>query len=680
MESTLQGRLRNTDLPYSKGLMPLYEAVVNSIQSIEDLAKLEDRAIDSYHIDVFINRDKQTDFEIDKNSKAEKAVVGFTIIDEGPGFDHGNWTSFNKLDSLHKEDKGCRGIGRLLWLKAFDYVLVESTFRAEGLIERRRFRFDAKSEVSSLEDPSVVDAPIKTKIELCRFREKYARATPKSLEQIALGLLEHCLWYFVRKEGVPTIRLHDGKDDKDLFDLYDEYMHTSSSTEDFQIKGRAFEITHVKIRATKKQAHILGYCAAGRLVKEENLTGKIPGLFSNISDDDGDFVYAAYLTGSYLDDKVTGQRTGFNIEDDAPEMYADEVISYSDIRSEVLPRVEVFLADSLQGNIAAGRKKLDTFVSEVAPKYRPLLSHIGADRLSIDPNIADKDLDLLLHREVSRVEQELLSQGHDIMDPKPGESEPEYRARLEHYLQTAADLKQSDLANYVMHRRVVIDLLRSAINKKQDGKFSREDLIHELIVPMRITSDDTEFKRQNLWLVDERLAFHHYLASDKPLNSNPTTSNDTGKKPDITSLRIFNNPLLVGDQQGQQASLTVVEIKRPMRKDFKAGESEEADPVLQSLGYLRRLRQGAATRDGRPIPNADRIPGFIYILADFTAHLEDCCRLHQLKRTADGLGFFGYHPDDAYNAYIQVISFDGLVTSATERNRAFFDQLGLPAR
>lgn len=29
-------------------------------------------------------------------------------------------------------------------------------------------------------------------------------------------------------------------------------------------------------------------------------------------------------------------------------------------------------------------------------------------------------------------------------------------------------------------------------------------------------------------------------------------------------------------------------------------------------------------------------------------------------------------------AYIEVMSFDGLVNAATERNRAFFDKLGLP--
>jgi hypothetical protein len=39
MDSLLEGRLRNTHLPFSKGMIPLYEAVVNSIHAIEDLLR-----------------------------------------------------------------------------------------------------------------------------------------------------------------------------------------------------------------------------------------------------------------------------------------------------------------------------------------------------------------------------------------------------------------------------------------------------------------------------------------------------------------------------------------------------------------------------------------------------------------------------------------------------------------
>ena len=247
-------------------------------------------------------------------------------------------------------------------------------------------------------------------------------------------------------------------------------------------------------------------------------------------------------------------------------------------------------------------------------------------------------------------------------------------------MEKVTDLRQSDLASYVAHRRVVIDQLDFAIKRREYGTFVREEVIHELIVPMRAKSTDAEYERQNLWLVDERLAFHHFLASDLPLSPNPTTSSTSMKEPDISAIRVFENPLLVGDGGTHQASITVIEVKRPMREGFQAGDGEVKDPILQSLGYLRRLREGARTINGRQIPNASKISDFVYVLADLTSSLMDCCKLNQLQMTADGMGYFGYHRDESYNAYIQVISFDGLVIAAKERNKALFDTLGLPSQ
>lgn len=34
-------------------------------------------------------------------------------------------------------------------------------------------------------------------------------------------------------------------------------------------------------------------------------------------------------------------------------------------------------------------------------------------------------------------------------------------------------------------------------------------------MPMQVESDEIKLENANLWLIDERLAFHNYLASDK---------------------------------------------------------------------------------------------------------------------------------------------------------------------
>jgi len=680
MDSELQGRLRNTQLPYHAALMPLFEAVVNSIQSIEERCLSSGEKFSQHCVDVRVLRERQDDLPLGSGRKPENPIVAFEITDTGIGFTDDNWNSFNKLDSLWKADKGCRGIGRLMWLKAFEKVQIDSGFEEGGLRKRRSFVFDVSYDKAKVNPARKQDGLRQTTVRLCDFDPKYAAHAPKTLEAIAMGLLEHILWYFVRSVGVPAIRLHDedNREEIALYDLLDLHMSKSTETQDFEVKNQRFTITHCKFRSTKNKPHVLGYCAAGRLVKEENLKGKIPGLTASISDDGGEFTYTAYITGPFLDERVFEQRVGFNIDSEVEGLFEKSEVSFKDIREAVVPLVTSYLGDSLAENLEAGADRLNKFVAKTAPGYRPLLPHIPKDELAVDPSISDKDLDLHLHKHAYRIEMRLREEGHDLMKPKFGETEGQYTSRLEKYLQTAADLKQSDLAKYVMHRKVVIDLLEAAIEKGDDGKYAREDVVHSLIVPMQITSDHIKFKRQSLWLLDERLAFHEYLASDIPLSAQPITEDSSGKEPDISCLQTYNNPILVSEKQrNPHASITVIEIKRPMRNDMRADDDEKHNPILQSLNYLKRLRAGAKIRNGRTITNAATLPGYVYVLADLTPKMVECCEMFNLNVTADGEGYFGYHP--TWNAYIQVLSFDRLVISAKERNRAFFDQLGLPA-
>jgi hypothetical protein len=336
----------------------------------------------------------------------------------------------------------------------------------------------------------------------------------------------------------------------------------------------------------------------------------------------------------------------------------------------------VFLSEYLEEKKRLGKERVTEFVTRKAPRYRPILSRIPEDQLAVDPQISDKDLDLVMHKHLAEIESKMLADGHDVMHPHPEENFPDYRARLNEYLKTAQDIKQSDLANYVSHRRVIIDLLDMAIRRQENGGYAREDLIHTLIMPMRKDSTEVPFESGNLWLIDERLAFHNYLASDKPLGSLPITGATGGKEPDIVALNVFDNPMLVSEgSKLPPAALIVVELKRPMRND--AAQGEDKDPIEQALGYLERIRLGnVQTATGRLIPHSENLPGFCYVLCDLTQTVVQRCKMHDAIRTSDGLGYFFYNK--TYGAYVEVISFDRLVNAAKERNKAFFDKLGLP--
>lgn len=682
MPTNLGGRLRNTPLPLTSGLLPLFEAVVNSIHAIEEAGV---STVDGRIGITILRKAKQGSLDLSDSKKkgpdALEDIVGFRIKDNGVGFTDENMVSFRTLDSEHKVQKGCRGIGRLLWLKAFKQVQVASIYRAEGGLRRRTFSFTALGGVSNEKDEvAPVGALVNTSIHLDEFNPRYrnyARKTPKA---IADSIFEHCLWYFIREGGAPLIELLDDGEVISLNDVCEAHMHSSAIPESITIKGQSFDLIHVRLRSNSLSAHAIAFCADNRLVTEEKLSGKLPGLYGKLTDDAGEFVYSCYVSSVFLDDCARPERTGFEIVDSVEGLLADTEIGLNDIREAVVDRAKAQLAEYLEENLKRSKEKVTKFVATKAPRYRPILSRIPETELNVDPDISDKDLELALHKQFANIERELISEGHDILSKTQAPPDDQYREKLDSYLAKAEDIKKSDLASYVSHRRVIIDLFEKAIERDKHGNYVREDLIHSLIIQMRMDSSQLPLESCNLWLIDERLAFHDYLASDKPLKSIPITASGDGKEPDICVLNVFDQPILVSEgTKLPPASIEIVEIKRPMRNDAKAGE--EHDPIEQAIDYLERIRQGGVkTSTGRPIPSlrSDAVPGFCYVLADLTPTFEKRCRIHHnLKRTSDGQGYFGYK--DNVNAYVEVISFDRLVNMAKERNRAFFDKLGLPS-
>ena len=102
MHNDLNGRLRNTNLPYSKGLMPVFEAVINSIESIEDRSLIEQQSLSNYYIRLEIERVEQLDSGPKPGARPEGEITGFRIIDNEVGFTDENWESFKTLDSFYK--------------------------------------------------------------------------------------------------------------------------------------------------------------------------------------------------------------------------------------------------------------------------------------------------------------------------------------------------------------------------------------------------------------------------------------------------------------------------------------------------------------------------------------------------------------------------------------------------
>lgn len=673
LKTSLSGRLRNTSLPKTSALFPLFEAIVNSIHAIDERVE-QDSSISLDDCTITIKVIRSSQLSTDNSRKPE--IIGFKIIDNGIGFNEKNFNSFLTLDSEYKAAKGCKGIGRLLWLKAFSSVRIISSFLENSTYYKRCFSF-SKNGLSNDSIDEYSQSEYKTEVELNHILSEYSASIPKTAEKLADKIIDHCFWYFLREGGAPHIIVEDGDDNANLNNIFEYSKSAELSTDSFSIRGNKFEVTHIKLKEGSPYRNCALYGAANRLVINENLETKIQGLYGDLVDEESIFSYVCFVASPYLTEHVSPERLRFDISEKLDDSILSEVeISFEEIRKGVVESVSKFLAKYVNENLQRTEDRIIEFVNTKEPRYRSIIKYLNASEKAFNPNITDKDLDLKLHKKLQEVEANLIEQGHDLLY-NTSLSKEEFKARLNAYLQTSNDAKASDLASYIAKRRVIIEIFEKALCQQENGKYVTEDVIHQLIMPMRETSDSIYSEEcSNLWLIDERLSFHSFLASDKTIKSMPITSNDSTKEPDICSLNVYENPILINDGKTLPlASITIVELKRPMRDDAKVRERE--DPIQQALTYLEKIRLGQAkTPQGRLIPKSEDIPGYCYIICDLTESVIRCCKGSSLQVTADQLGYFGYNHN--YKAYIEVISFDRLLQAAKERNRMFFQKLGIP--
>jgi hypothetical protein len=115
--------------------------------------------------------------------------------------------SFCTLDSEYKANKGCKGVGRLLWLKVFERVHVESDFIEDGVLCHRQFDFDADQGIHNDRKTQSSASTSSTTISLINVKEIYRQYARKNIDTIARDILNHCLWYYIRPGNAQVSQL-----------------------------------------------------------------------------------------------------------------------------------------------------------------------------------------------------------------------------------------------------------------------------------------------------------------------------------------------------------------------------------------------------------------------------------------------------------------------------------------
>ena len=296
-------------------------------------------------------------------------------------------------------------------------------------------------------------------------------------------------------------------------------------------------------------------------------------------------------------------------------------------------------------------------------KYRPLIEQ------RVQPGLTDEKLDEALLHIRREVEDNMRKEERHVAALIETETFQQYQARMHELIETMNDVGKSKLADYVAHRRTILDLVDQSLQRRRtDDTYPLERVLHSMIFPMGVSSKDIFIEQQNLWIIDERLCYHTLLISDKKLNKVRGLELTSGKEPDIFSF-FYDTPIGVaepGDLPG--GGVVIIEFKRPGRDNY------DRDPAEQVIQRFVEIKTGGVTNiDGRPV-NPQHLRYFGFLIADLTPSLHRHVAM-RYRKTADNEGYFAPLADG--DGYIEIISYDKLVRDAKRRNRMLFEKLGL---
>lgn len=671
MQSNIENRVSKIKLPKEKFLMPLFEAVSNSLQAIED--KFENN-IKNGKIIIKISRDDTNQTTFDRIDKSLLPIKNILISDNGIGFNADNFKSFTIYDSPYKKNRGGKGEGRLYWLKVFDKALISSVYSENNYYKHIEFPFSIADEGIDSDNIKTTDSKsfeTGACVKLINIKDKYKDLYLIQLETIAKKIIKHFVSYFI-DENCPQIIIEEDSNRINLNDYFkNTWLFGDIFTTNLNIIDKEFKLCFIKLKESGNSNHKLHLCADKREVEEYNLKDYIANLYSKLGEDTEDkYYYHVFVYSDYLNKLVKPDRSGFNSKEEDMKLLFP--LNIDDIIKNLITRIKNELNEELEKIKTEKLNRITNYIKTSSPQYRILLNDKYIEKLDdIKPNKKGKDLELDLYELLYQLNRDAKRNANNLLKKNLEKVEDKefFNNRIKEYLEQVSEVGKSQLAEYIVNRKALLELLSKLQKENINGKYALEDAVHDTIFPMKCTSDDIDYTQHNLWAIDEKLAYHYYLASDKKLNQIDCIESDSDKRPDIA---IFDYPIMLTPDE-KLSTITLIEFKRPERDDY----TDEENPIKQIVDYVKLLRESKKkSKNGETINITPNTPIYAYIVASLTPKLKDVANdAGYLTISPDGLGYFGFHP--THKIYFEIVSYKKMIQDASDRNKILFDKLNL---
>ncbi|UFH40518.1 ATP-binding protein [Flavobacterium flavipigmentatum] len=627
------------------------------------------KKIENGKIEIILNREKV--LEIDNSIPSVKTIE---IRDNGIGFTQENRDSFDTFYSEYKKSIGGKGFGRFMYVKYFNNVYVNSVFKDNNAtLNSRYFRFGREYEIivdEKIEFSKAIDTYSSVTLENIKSGQNF----DKQIETIARRILDKILIYFINDtftpptiilkeaEGNHSIVLNDFLTEINEIKLWKskDFVLEDDKQQKFDFVAKVFKIYYPGNQ--KSKVSLAGH---NREVTDTPLHKYIPEFEDEFFEEDENkvkrnYIIKTYILGDYLDNNVSLERETFDFPKDTKDMYFP--FGQADLERKASEISKEAFGEDVQVRVQKKSEQIRNYVNELAPWHKPYLNEL--DMSSIPYHLKDENIELALQEVKFRKEQKTRAELKILLaDP-----EVSHNGQMAEAISKISEIGKSDLAHYVFNRKIVLDAFRQLLKRKEDGKGELEKDIHNLIFPMGKTSENCDYQEHNLWLLDERLIFSEYVASDKKIS----TKKDALGEPDLV---VFDKKQSFRSGDNNYSNpLTIFEFKRPKRDAYKTDD----DPIMQIGKYVKDIRAGKYEMpEGlEKIKVNDFTPVYAYVICDLTSKIREFAEeLHSLTKSPDDEGYFGFLR--GYNMYIEVISFKKMMDDATLRNKIFFKKLHL---
>lgn len=626
-------------------LLPTLEAVSNAMHGID--ARFEENARKDGKIDIAFTNVNDPD------------RITISVTDNGIGLNESNYRSFKTPFSGFKLKENGRGFGRFIAFKVFRRAMYSSRFEADNVPVYRAFRFDITEPNELLLNDGMPDfSHLGLRVE---YDEPVADWSTliKSLERqdIADHIGSHFLPYFLnRKLPEITIRFDEEEPESITNHFKTIFVQSEEGSFDIVIDGASETITYSLSRIPRSRSfksHSLLFAAGDRIVGQPRDLTNLLGQASFTNADGQAYVVIGVVRSPAFESRLNDARTGINI---TPATIEEIVATIGD----VVQTAEKHQIDKI--------KRVQSEDLQRALLENPIL-RIGLRGSSISDYVKGKPNNWKAQEFVSNLAIERYRVSRDLSKAIAiaANDEDDYFASIKDLVAKVDASNKEALAEYVVHRKKVLELIEAARKFGSNGKHAPEDTIHDLIFKRFSDTAQKDYFEHNLWVIDDALAFLPYVSSDRAMHGKGRKKGDK-----VSDLAFFDDSLVLGDNDG--TTITIVEFKRPSRDDYRVGDAKH-DPVLQVLDTLADATAagGIAKTDGSHFAFRGVVRRFAFIIADIKPSLVRVLETHDFKNDWNPDIYVRYR--DREQVMIQAFGYDTLIANAKKRNQAFFSVL-----